>query len=328
MTGGSTLVFYCTDAGFLFPTLVSARALRQQTRAAFDLRIFVVDLAPAAEAAARRAAAAIGAEVVALSSASFAPERPVSSDPMPYLPQSALARLAVGPHIEPRHARLLYIDGDTVPVADLAPLIESAPPAGGILAAPDPSNHWRNDPGRVGRDRAAYCASLGLGAADTYFNSGVLLVARDTWIDVAAEALAYYRAHPERCRYRDQSALNAVARGRFVPLSSRWNFSQPLRAWGLDGTLRPRLYHFTGPGKPWRGPLSPWRDFWPLYRDAAADPLLGPFAPAPEAWPRRMRAEFGYALWAARALVLHHGRAEHARAGVLGDEAGAALAEA
>ena len=73
--------------------------------------------------------------------------------------------------------------------------------------------------------------------------------------ECSAAALAFYRDNPERCRFGDQSALNAVIAGAWDSLSPGWNWQMSSTSYPLTAGRRPRHIHFTGPMKPWNDRL-------------------------------------------------------------------------
>ncbi len=105
-----------------------------------------------------------------------------------------------------------------------------------------------------------YRAALGMASPETpYFNGGVLLIDVARWRadELGRRALAFAERHPERCRYVEQDALNAVLQGNWLPLSPRLELRRDLREQDL---------RFAGDRRhtePWRRFLadSPWPGF-------------------------------------------------------------------
>lgn len=166
--------------------------------------------------------------------------------------------------------RVLYIDADTLFTAPLDGL-------------------WRTDLGDdlLGAVTNPLYASmvpriqadLGLPAATSYFNSGVLLIDLDAWrAERITEAiLAFVRTHP--LTWPDQDSLNGVLHARRLHLHPRWNAMPGL--WALpsrylpytvaevrDACAHPSIVHFVGPHKPWHfRNRHPYRSDWFRYLD-------------------------------------------------------------
>lgn len=154
-----------------------------------------------------------------------------------------------------------------------------------------------------------------------YYNSGLLYADLATWKTFGELALTFFAANMKLCRYHDQSALNAVAHEHMIPLSARWDFQQPMRAWGFDDEIRPRMYHFNGRQKPWNGCTAPWQDFSRRYDAFRAEPVVGPRAPKRAASAECAAENRHYMLWKLKAKTLQRGRFDRARAAVLESEA-------
>jgi lipopolysaccharide biosynthesis glycosyltransferase len=161
-------------------------------------------------------------------------------------------------------ARVLYLDCDLVVLAPLAPLL-ATPLETALGAVVDVSN-----PVLEGGSGLPGFEALGLPGTREYFNSGVLLVDVDRWVDerVGERSAHFLAEHPEHVRYWDQCALNYVLDDGWDRLDLEWN-ALPLSTYlpalreqyrfehviPLDHALavesRARVLHFAGPFKPW-----------------------------------------------------------------------------
>jgi lipopolysaccharide biosynthesis glycosyltransferase len=95
--------------------------------------------------------------------------------------------------------------------------------------------------------------ALGLSIDTPYFNAGLMAIDRAQW---RAEALTErvtraLRDHPDRFVFMEQDALNATLRGRFAPLSPRYNFMGDFLLLDLERALEPIVLHFVNAPKPW-----------------------------------------------------------------------------
>ena len=189
------------------------------------------------------------------------------------------------PDLLPDLDRILYLDVDTLVLDSLRPLWETDL-AGYVLAAV--SNVFQHN--HVDRPRR-----LGIPPAQTYFNSGVLLMnleqmrrtdARRAIVECAVER------GPE-LEWPDQDALNLVLGPGRLPLEPRWNCMNSVVNFEAASAVfdpeqlerareQPAIRHFEGPGanKPWdpgcTDPLrpiflehmsrTPWPDWRPTRR--------------------------------------------------------------
>ena len=263
-------VCYVGDVNFLLGSLISLRSLRRYASAA-DAEVYVFCLD--ANAALIDRLAPVGARL----GASFLPLNLADQQDMTskvwnetHVPPSALGRFFIEPLLPAHINRILYLDGDTLFVDDPKKLLAYRPPEGRLAAAEDISYFARYDWGGFGDRTRTYFRGLGIDADDGYLNSGVLFSGRETWKVVVAEALAYFNASSQTCVYHDQSAINAVIGKRRLRMSPRWNFQTPFRYWGVEGKIKPCLYHFTEHPKPWMGNVEPWLDVEPEMRDSLA----------------------------------------------------------
>jgi lipopolysaccharide biosynthesis glycosyltransferase len=270
------VVVYVSDKNFLIPSLVSAIGVRKFVaphRA--DVCILTLDVSDV-----ELAAIAPVAQAHAITITPMAPDLLTGFDAglinRTHVPASTLGRLFLHRCLPKKYRRMLYLDGDTAVVGDVTPLLDFALPEGRIGACEDPSFFYRRDLGPNGTRTRAYFAGLGLDASKGYFNAGVLVCSLATWETVAAEAFEFFCQNMDKCRYHDQSALNAVAQDRRIRMSSQWDFMTDFRFWDVEKDIRPRIYHFTGFPKPWMGEFYPWRD---LSKQFDADVgCLGPVA--------------------------------------------------
>ncbi len=174
------------------------------------------------------------------------PDLPVTA----HISRSTYTRILLDRFIAPRHARVLYLDADTIVCADLTPLW-TTPLDGAVLAAV--RDHFRMD-----------LAAIGFGPDEPYFNAGMLLIDMERWraLDCERRVLDFLAREIERLTWMDQDGLNIVLRGhvRFVGLE--WNFQPrcadvPAEFLGLSpvdyARLRanPSLIHYTTSYKPW-----------------------------------------------------------------------------
>jgi lipopolysaccharide biosynthesis glycosyltransferase len=286
------VVLICDERWFVpsFATALSAR--RHVTRPGVLVRIIVLDAAPEWIAKFAEPAAAQGISIVSGHVPEIEQLRKHHRDR--YLPPVTLARFWIDRFFEPEIARFLYLDGDTLVDGNLDALLDLPLPAGGMLAAPDNVRLCLREWGRGPIREKAYLRSIGITDGE-YFNAGVILADRSGWREIAGAAVDFLSSHPDRCRSSDQSALNAVTRGRRARLSLRYNYQSehmivfdPRRS-----KLRPVIWHFTGAPKPWHVASWPWDDsFNWAYREAERV-LAGLGAETPE--PIRLQLEAGLA---------------------------------
>ncbi len=228
-------ICYITDAGYLFPSFVSAVQARAHTPADIaDVIILSVGVPARQEQAFAWACAAEGLRYLPVP-----PGRLEGASAM-------LGRLFLHRILPDDYGQLLYIDSDTQIDGPLTPLLLASVPAGQFRAATDPMAFALRCAGRNDRKAADYFATLGMTAArqEQYFNSGVLRINRDGWDETGREAWALFQKLRGHSRYPDQDALNLVAEDRRIPMSLIWNFPVFLRNAG-SATPLPRTSSIT-----------------------------------------------------------------------------------
>jgi lipopolysaccharide biosynthesis glycosyltransferase len=323
-----TLVIYAGDAGYAYPMLASARSVRTHSGDDFDIQIFATDYsneqfdrtAAIAETFKVKVAPLRSAEYTRFDMARYNPDRLFA-----HLKPSVLSRLVTGRAIPEHYDQILYLDGDTLCVGDLRPLINFRAPGGRLLGVADSANQFKLDEGPYGAGWRAFMGQLGLSVDDTWYNTGVMMADRQTWIERGDAALDYFIDNIDICKFPVDSSTNATARDFWSPISCRWNFMAPMRMWGLDAAINPRFYHFTGSEKPWLGLMDPWRDFWPRYEAIRKERLLADIAPPYASKAQVAAANRRRAIGRLKDSTLLAHRVRRARRGVLAREKAALI---
>ena len=151
--------------------------------------------------------------------------------------------------------QVLWLDADTLVLADLSTLWDRGTGAHAVLAARDPLVPFVSS--RFGV--AAY-RELGLQRDAPHFNAGVMLIDLQRWRRqrVPARALEYVKRHANAVSFFDQEGLNAVLADQWGELDPSWNWSPLPPATSARAPHRANLpsavkvVHFTGNLKPWR----------------------------------------------------------------------------
>ena len=157
------------------------------------------------------------------------------------------------PELLPANPRVLYLDSDTIVMANLRELWETGL-GGRVFGAvtnplyPFMPPRWRE---------------LGLPQAQDYLNSGVLLMDLDRMRaeQVCRRVEAYAAEHPDNI-WPEQDALSVVCQGQWLRLPPRWNAQTTLFDLAASqlpfepdqaeaARTDPAIVHFIGPLKPW-----------------------------------------------------------------------------
>lgn len=149
-------------------------------------------------------------------------------------------------------ARFLYLDSDIICNGSLLPLLDIDLSDQVLGAVEDPIFKWKEE--------------LGMNKDARYFNSGVMLVDAEKWRkqEIGKKAFDFININPEKIRFVDQCALNAVLNGNWKKLPPLFNqqsilfredFDLGQTDWSqkeiIEAKNFPVCIHFTGPSKPW-----------------------------------------------------------------------------
>lgn len=247
-----------TDHGFLVPSLVVARQLHESEAGRLtDLLIFLIDVAPDLTS---RLQAAFGDWINfrPVASADLNIDPGLSARFSNHVPVASLMRLAIADRIPAEYEHILYLDGDMQLLGDISPLLRVEVPEGRLAACIDNFILHEDLDGQQPRWLQRYLGGLQLKAARQYFNAGLLTCRLSSWQQIAPQALEFFRRHPELCKHHDQSALNAVCAGNWLPLSPAYNFQSLFLRFLRTGPVRPKLVHFSGGPKPWQSADCLW----------------------------------------------------------------------
>jgi lipopolysaccharide biosynthesis glycosyltransferase len=172
----------------------------------------------------------------------------------------AFANLFLDRIVPENYTEIIYLDADVQIRGPITEFIECDVPRGHFYAAADPMAFELDRPTRRSQYLTRYFDGLGLNdhTRKTYFNSGIMKIDRVGWGELSLDAIKFLKTRPQQCLFFDQSALNAVASERHIPLSLRWNFPIFFRNIGLEEVIAPSIYHFMSQPKPWLGSFPPW----------------------------------------------------------------------
>jgi lipopolysaccharide biosynthesis glycosyltransferase len=258
-----------TDKNFFLPSFGAAlSAARNLTRRDTFICIFVTDVEAAwcetiADVAAPQNISVLPAHVPEIRDLEgYHEDR--------WLPAVALSRFWVHRFLPPEVERFLYLDGDVLVDGNIDNIFDSVLPESGIMAAPDTVCLCLSEMGRGAKREKSYLEGLGI-QNGKYFNSGVMLADVQKWRQISEQATKFLVQNSTLCRSSDQSALNAVTRNGWAPLSLRWNY-QSDHMTILDPRtigIKPVIWHLSGGPKPWHLPEWPWDEsFTWAYREA------------------------------------------------------------
>lgn len=263
---GRKAVVYVANAGFLYPTLVSALQVEAHLNAEReDLLIFLMGVDEPTIRALQSTCADKHVQFLSLDSALL--DLPSDVEWVPgHVPAESLGRLVLHRVLDAIYTRVLYLDGDTLILGDIRPLLDHEPAAGTVGAVRGVLWLMRSCERRGVREWwERYASDIMLEVPDAYFNAGVLSFRRDDLQAFSDAALRFFIANSSRCRFHDQSALNHVCAGRLTELWPGFNYHVPYQELVSVAVAKPSIVHFTGPVKPWVFRLGRFAEFAQIY---------------------------------------------------------------
>lgn len=155
-----------------------------------------------------------------------------------YLTRAAYGRIFVGEVLPPTVKRVIYLDCDTVALADISELWTLTQETAILAACPD-----------TGSGVEAQKRAIGMSPESTYYNSGVMVMNLAAWRarNIGDKLIELAQTIPN-CRTWDQDPLNLLLASEVTPLPRIWNIQ-------LGGEPLPadaRIAHFSGRTKPWQ----------------------------------------------------------------------------
>lgn len=253
-----TATIIIADEGFLVPSLALAKSIASSNLSSLtDTLVFLVDVDK--HILSQLAASELGKliDIVPVDFREFNISDEAAFNPG-HISKTALGRLAIYGKIPAAYENVIYMDGDMQIIGDASGLFTYKVPPGQVAAC---AEHFV----LFGQDAALrpdwlnhYLGSIGLSSPDQYFNSGLLAFRRDTWQELGARALEFFNHNSHMCKHHDQTALNAVCRGKWQPLSPAYNYQSFFMPVRHKVPLKPRIAHFTSAPKPWQSSQSLW----------------------------------------------------------------------
>jgi lipopolysaccharide biosynthesis glycosyltransferase len=197
-------------------------------------------------------------------------------------PSSVYLRLLIPSLLPETVHKAIYLDSDVIVEEDLGALWSSEVGSHALLAVRDEGVRTVGSP--IG---LANYSELGLDGSEAYFNSGVLVFNLVAWRErqLARRVIEYIEMHPERIRFGEQDAMNAVLARDWGPLDFKWNqnvapwkgnneraycrgilhFLSNCKPWNADGVHSTNvIYDQYAKACKWYGPVAWWLYYIPL----------------------------------------------------------------
>jgi lipopolysaccharide biosynthesis glycosyltransferase len=201
-------------------------------------------------------------------------------------------RLLIPQALRDQTSRVLYLDADILCIGELGPLMS--------IDLDDDIVGVVHDNGDI--TVRTQCTNLNL-QRGRYFNSGVLLIDIEAWIehDISRHTMEILLSGHQRFIFPDQDALNIVLEGRATYIAEQWNYQYNLNSflnmgqYNLESLDKGVLIHFTGRVKPWHAwSLHQARDLFQQYQSHS------PWAGTPLDIPRNYKEMRLYSQFLAR----------------------------
>lgn len=252
MTPQPVVVACAANASYAIPLAVMLRSAADHLSSGRELEAWVVD-DDLGDAARKRIIESLGSRATVHW---LSPDR-TSFTGLPLwgrMPINTYDKLTIAETLPAQVKKAIWLDCDTLVLADLAELWDMSMGSAHALAVTDSLV-----PTVSSRFGVSGFADLGFDAATPYFNAGVMVIDTEKWREskIAAGAVDYLNRFRDSVFFWDQEALNAMLVGRWSSLEQRWNWSANLDRLSPNGvshdeTKGPaRIVHFSGNIKPW-----------------------------------------------------------------------------
>jgi lipopolysaccharide biosynthesis glycosyltransferase len=248
---GKTAVAMVTDRAYFLPSVAAARSVVRHQNEPHDIFLFCHNFEPT-----RDEQSWLNVNIPQLTCVSidlidiFKPELSKIYDKNIMIVM--LGRLAL-PKLLNNYQKILYIDGDILCLSSYDQYLKMDLNNFVVAAAHDNILWHLPDRPTLPRSRIIYRTDINVPLSVDYLNAGALIMNVSEWNkqQIGSKALELYARHHEKYRFVDQSALNALLQGQFLPLSPRFNYQEIYQGLDLENALPPVFVHFSGGYKPW-----------------------------------------------------------------------------
>lgn len=233
-------LLFAFDETYANPGLVAIETALLQSPSSVDVTVASVGLTPATIRRLRRTIERHQRALSLVEVSDLVRSLPLG---LPRFSPAAWARLFIDRVIPPTADRVVYLDADTYcrrPIHELFELDLGDVP---VAAVPDPIEPTHELRG------AEFWQAASTRPSSDYFNSGVMVVDRSTWVarGVTVAALRMIAEDGVPTRSVDQDILNAVLADEWLSLPAVWNTLGS----AVDMKEIARIIHFVGDRKPW-----------------------------------------------------------------------------
>lgn len=190
------------------------------------------------------------------------------------IPETAYYRIAIPELFKDKNVeKILYLDCDMIALADISELWEIDLGAYTLAAVEDAGFHNRLEKMDIA------CGST------TYFNSGFMLINVEKWLseNVTKRVLRFIHDNPEKLKFHDQDALNAILHDQWLQLHPKWNAQSYIMKREVEhpdpegekeyfqARRDPKIIHYSGHVKPWDPEFtSSLKKYYEEYEDLTA----------------------------------------------------------
>lgn len=150
--------------------------------------------------------------------------------------------------ILPHENKAIYLDSDTIIKGDLKELWKYDLNDNVVGAVCDPDGSYRK-------------SALDIPDEYSYFNSGVMILNLQKWRDLnfTTKLVQFIQENPEKLKYHDQDALNALLYDKTLIIDDFWNVQTSMFNLNMRCEIpeyevaiqHPRIIHYTTASKPW-----------------------------------------------------------------------------